>query len=188
MGELNFQRKDTSGKSASTKSSKMPDSLETIKIELQGSHSDMSDNEVTVLHMPPSVNVTPNMTTALKKKGSISDGPRHISFDDSCKKESAEMAPKKVEFPKVSVIVEPPSPPVICDEIRMQRISDLRRHSSHTTPLTVKEFDKERDRRHSGYNPNLLGLDSDHMKFLNCSPAATRRISCGSLFKVSGVV
>lgn len=32
-------------------------------------------------------------------------------------------------------------------------------------------------------NPNTLGLDPDRMRFLNCSPAATRRISCGSLFK-----
>lgn len=40
-----------------------------------------------------------------------------------------------------------------------------------------------KDRRHSGANPNTLGLDSEHMRFLNCSPAASRRISCGSLFK-----
>lgn len=38
-------------------------------------------------------------------------------------------------------------------------------------------------RRHSGNNPNLLGLDREHARFLGCSPAASRRISCGSLFK-----
>lgn len=60
----------------------------------------------------------------------------------------------------------------------------MRRHSSHSPSLSPREYDKDKDRRHSGINPNLLGLDSEHMKFLNCSPAASRRISCGSLFKV----
>lgn len=179
---ISFQRKDSSAKSGPAKSNK-PDCLEAIQIEIQGSHSDLSDNELTVLHVPPGIITTPSVLTALKKK-SISEGPRHISFDDSCKKESSE-SPKKMGFPQVSVIVEPPSPPVLTDEGRMQRMSEIRRHSSHTAAsLTVKEFDKERDRRHSGHNPNLLGLDSEHLKFLNCSPAASRRISCGSLFKV----
>lgn len=83
----------------------------------------------------------------------------------------------------MSVVVEPPSPEINSD-LRIQRINEIRRHSSHSPSLTVKEYDKEKDRRHSGFNPNLLGLDSEHMRFLNCSPAATRRISCGSLFKV----
>lgn len=86
-------------------------------------------------------------------------------------------------YTKVSVFVEPPSPE-IKNDLRVQRINEIRRHSSHSPSLTVKEYDKEKDRRHSGFNPNLLGLDSEHMRFLNCSPAATRRISCGSLFKV----
>lgn len=167
------QRKESSAKGK-------PACLDTLQIEMQGSHSDISDNELTVLHMPPGIMNTSSMTT---KKASISDGPRHISFDDSCKKESSE-SQRKMDFPQVSVIVEPPSPPVYTEEGRMQRISEIRRHSSHTASLTVKEFDKERERRHSGQNPNLLGLDSEHMKFLNCSPAASRRISCGSLFKV----
>lgn len=47
----------------------------------------------------------------------------------------------------------------------------------------MKEYDAEKDRRHSGVNPNSLGLDQEHMRFLSCSPAASRRISCGSLFK-----
>lgn len=84
----------------------------------------------------------------------------------------------------MSVIVEPPSPEMGLSDARLQRLSEIRRHSSHSPSLTVKEFDKEKDRRHSGFNPNLLEMDAGHMKFLNCSPAATRRISCGSLFKV----
>lgn len=67
--------------------------------------------------------------------------------------------------------------------MRVQRINEIRRHSSHSPSLTVKEYDADKDRRHSGVNPNSLGLDSEHMRFLNCSPAASRRISCGSLFK-----
>lgn len=169
-----------------TRSSK-PDCLDTIKIEIQGSHSDLSNDDLTVLHVPL---ITPTATGPTNKKRTNvnNDGQRHISFDESCKKESAEsQPPQRAQFPQVSVIVEPPSPPVISDEMRMQRISDIRRHSSHTTSLTVKEFDKDRDRRHSGFNPNFLGLDSEHMKFLSCSPAATRRISCGSLFKVGNL-
>ena len=85
---------------------------------------------------------------------------------------------------RISVYVEPPSPE-LANSLRVQRINEIRRHSSHSPSLTLKEYDKEKDRRHSGANPNHLGLDSEHMRFLNCSPAASRRISCGSLFKVS---
>lgn len=80
------------------------------------------------------------------------------------------------------VVVDPPSPD-LSNTLRVQRINEIRRHSSHSPSLTVKEYDTEKDRRHSGANPNTLGLDSEHMRFLNCSPAASRRISCGSLFK-----
>lgn len=86
--------------------------------------------------------------------------------------------------PQISVVVEPPSPELCPSDVRMQQRAEIRRHSSHSPSLTVKVFDKEKDRRHSGFNPNLLGMDAEHMRFLNCSPAATRRISCGSLFKV----
>lgn len=79
------------------------------------------------------------------------------------------------------MVVEPPSPE-IGNSLRVQRLNEIRRHSSHSPSLTVKEYE-EKDRRHSGANPNTLGLDSEHMRFLNCSPAASRRISCGSLFK-----
>lgn len=78
--------------------------------------------------------------------------------------------------------MDPPSPD-IGGSLRVQRINEIRRHSSHSPSLTVKEYDMDTDRRHSGVNPNTLGLDSEHMRFLSCSPAASRRISCGSLFK-----
>lgn len=83
---------------------------------------------------------------------------------------------------KVHVVVDPPSPE-LSNTLRVQRINEIRRHSSHSPSLTVKEYDAEKDRRHSGVNSKTLGLDSEHMRFLNCSPAASRRISCGSLFK-----
>lgn len=104
---------------------------------------------------------------------------KHISFDDACKKDDGDEKYSTL----VSVVIEPPSPEMNASDYRMQRANEIRRHSSHSPSLTVKECDKEKDRRHSGVNPNLLGLSSDHMRFLDCSPAATRRISCGSLFK-----
>lgn len=78
--------------------------------------------------------------------------------------------------------IDPPSPD--SNTLRVQRINEIRRHSSHSPSLTVKEYE-EKDRRHSGVNSKTLGLDSEHMRFLSCSPAATRRISCGSLFKTN---
>lgn len=80
------------------------------------------------------------------------------------------------------MVVDPPSPD-LSNTLRVHRINEIRRHSSHSPSLTVKEYDTEMDRRHSGANPNTLGLDPEHMRFLSCSPAASRRISCGSLFK-----
>ncbi|XP_055633713.1 diacylglycerol kinase eta isoform X2 [Toxorhynchites rutilus septentrionalis] len=82
-------------------------------------------------------------------------------------------------IPTINVVVEPPSP-AMSDELRSLRVPEIRRHSSHTpNMLAPREIDI--NRRHSGNNPNLLGLDSDHIRFLNSSPAASRRISCGSL-------
>ncbi|XP_018796299.1 PREDICTED: diacylglycerol kinase eta isoform X4 [Bactrocera latifrons] len=96
---------------------------------------------------------------------------------------------------KISVVVRPPTP-LRGDAIKSVNAAsaasllsarmlpmELRRHSSHaTTSLAVREH-AEKDRRHSGFNPNLLSLDPEHTKFLSSSPAASRRISCGSLFK-----
>lgn len=166
LNKFLFQRPNRT-KSASTKqlsSNEVGDYLDTIKIQIQGSHSDLSDNQLTL-------------------KQNVTDG-KHIHFQDSPEFYHDD---DERTIPEFNVVVEPPSPQVT-DELRTQRINDLRRHSSHSPSLSPREYDKDKDRRHSGINPNLLGLDSEHMKFLNCSPAASRRISCGSLFKVrSGV-
>uniref|UniRef100_A0A182QC48 SAM domain-containing protein n=1 Tax=Anopheles farauti TaxID=69004 RepID=A0A182QC48_9DIPT len=89
-------------------------------------------------------------------------------------------------IPTINVVVEPPSP-AISDELRSLRVPEIRRHSEHTPNLLApREIDIHR--RHSNNNPNLLGFDSEHIRFLNCSPAASRRISSGSLlFKPEGL-
>uniref|UniRef100_A0A182K3J2 Diacylglycerol kinase n=1 Tax=Anopheles christyi TaxID=43041 RepID=A0A182K3J2_9DIPT len=89
-------------------------------------------------------------------------------------------------IPTINVVVEPPSP-AISDELRSLRVPEIRRHSEHTPNLLApREIDI--NRRHSNNNPNLLGFDSEHIRFLNCSPAASRRISSGSLlFKPEGL-
>ncbi|XP_068156748.1 diacylglycerol kinase eta isoform X4 [Drosophila tropicalis] len=98
----------------------------------------------------------------------------------------------------ISVVVRPPTPlrgdsvmkPTTSAAlassllgVRGMNASEIRRHSSHAPSLAVREYDKEKDRRHSGFNPNILALDPEHTRFLSSSPAASRRISCGSLFK-----
>lgn len=136
------------------------------------------------------------MSTSPKKSGHGQDVKR-ITFDESCKKESFDDV--NPNYPQISVVVRPPTP-LRGDAIKPMNAAsaanllsarmlpmELRRHSSHaTTSLTVREH-AEKDRRHSGVNPNLLSLDPEHTKFLSSSPAASRRISCGSLFKVSSV-
>lgn len=128
-----------------------------------------------------------------KKLGPGQDVKR-ITFDDSVKKESFDDVTP--HHPQISVVVRPPTPlrgdairpldPDACNSLLSVRVpSEIRRHSSHAASLTVREFDKEKDRRHSGFNPNYLSLDPEHARFLSSSPAASRRISCGSLFKVS---
>ncbi|XP_026466696.1 diacylglycerol kinase eta-like [Ctenocephalides felis] len=84
-----------------------------------------------------------------------------------------------------SVVVEPPSPIIKSD----MRIARARKSigfegcaESRMESLGVRN-DTQRQRSNSDYNPNLLRPDAEHMKFLGCSPAATRRISSGSLFK-----
>lgn len=113
-------------------------------------------------------------------------------------------------FPQVSVIVEPPSP-VLSEELRTERIerialempsklfSDDKDHSNSEYDLSKSlreeylslkmdqlsiKSDRTSNSNHSS-SSNLLGIDNDQMNFLSCSPAATRRISCGSLLKPS---
>ncbi|XP_046804987.1 diacylglycerol kinase eta isoform X7 [Lucilia cuprina] len=132
-----------------------------------------------------------NNHTSPKKLGPGQDVKR-ITFDDSCKKESFDDVTP--HHPQISVVVRPPTPlrgdairPLdqdACNSLLSVRVpTEIRRHSSHAASLTVREFDKEKDRRHSGFNPNYLSLDPEHTRFLSSSPAASRRISCGSLFK-----
>ncbi|XP_049317684.1 diacylglycerol kinase eta isoform X3 [Bactrocera dorsalis] len=132
------------------------------------------------------------LSTSPKKSGHGQDVKR-ITFDESCKKESFDDV--NPNYPQISVVVRPPTP-LRGDAIKPMNAAsaasllsarmlpmELRRHSSHaTTSLAVREH-AEKDRRHSGFNPNLLSLDPEHTKFLSSSPAASRRISCGSLFK-----
>ncbi|XP_053969268.1 diacylglycerol kinase eta-like isoform X1 [Anastrepha ludens] len=152
------------------------------------------------LNTQPTITTMTTTTTTLgsalssspKKSGHGQDVKR-ITFDESCKKESFDDV--NPNYPQISVVVRPPTP-LRGDAIKPVNAAsaasllsarmlpmELRRHSSHaTTSLTVREH-AEKDRRHSGYNPNLLSLDPEHTKFLSSSPAASRRISCGSLFK-----
>lgn len=134
-----------------------------------------------------------NNQTSPKRSGTGQDVKR-ITFDDSCKKESFDDVTP--HHPQISVVVRPPTPlrgdairpldPDACNSLLSVRVpTEIRRHSSHAASLTVREYDKEKDRRHSGFNPNYLSLDPEHTRFLSSSPAASRRISCGSLFKVS---
>lgn len=136
--------------------------LNTIKIQIQGSHSDLSALSETEYEV--------SRQTKIDYKGVI------MASDDETKDE------KETEKRRISFAIDPPSP-AINHELRAIRNNEYRRHSSHT-PASLAPREVDINRRHSGHNPNLLTLDSQHMRFLSCSPAATRRISCGSLFKV----
>lgn len=95
-------------------------------------------------------------------------------------------------FPQVSVVVEPPSPSHSEDKKSIKTIasrmasvlSDIFDHGGDTLSVNSPEpnLGTSRERRQSD-NPKLLGSDPEYGQFLSCSPAATRRISCGSLFK-----
>uniref|UniRef100_A0A182Y4N4 Diacylglycerol kinase n=1 Tax=Anopheles stephensi TaxID=30069 RepID=A0A182Y4N4_ANOST len=115
------------------------------------------------------------------------DGDKElIGHDEHEKDDRSEKSFRLTCIPTINVVVEPPSP-AISDELRSLRVPEIRRHSEHTPNLLApREIDI--NRRHSNNNPNLLGFDSEHIRFLNCSPAASRRISSGSLlFKPEGL-
>lgn len=88
---------------------------------------------------------------------------RRITFDESCKKESLD--DQKIDENKLHVnpLVDP-----------------IRRHSSHVPLNSADNHLIPEDRK--------LSVDIAYTNFLNCSPAATRRISCGSLFKVNFLI
>ncbi|KAI8430379.1 hypothetical protein MSG28_000669 [Choristoneura fumiferana] len=95
-------------------------------------------------------------------------------------------------FPMVSVIVEPPSPSHSEDKKSLKTsgsrmasvLSDIYEQGTDTLSVCSPEpnLDLNRERRQSD-NPKLLGSDPEYGRFLSCSPAASRRISCGSLIK-----
>lgn len=148
------------------------DNLNTIKIQIQGSQTDLS--------VETEYEICQNQTIVPfdYKNAVISD-----DYEDADEKDGRETEKHQSRSRhRISVIVEPASP-IMNEQLGASRISEYRRHSSHApTSLVPREI--ENYRRHSGHNPNRLGLDSEHMRFLSCSPAASRRISCGTLFKV----
>ncbi|CAK1600303.1 unnamed protein product [Parnassius mnemosyne] len=96
-------------------------------------------------------------------------------------------------FPQVSVVVEPPSPSQSEGKKSLKNngsrmasvLNDIFEPGTDTLSVHSPEpnITNSRERRQSD-NPKLLGSsDPEYGKFLSCSPAATRRISCGSLFK-----
>ncbi|XP_017848729.1 diacylglycerol kinase eta isoform X5 [Drosophila busckii] len=171
-----------------------------IRIEINDLENAMHTNTTTTtmtttssIHKPLE-SALASTTSPTKKSGHGQDVKR-ITFDESCKKESFDDV--NPNYPQISVVVRPPTP-LRGDSVkaaasltaasgllgvRALNASEIRRHSSHAPGLTVREFDKDKDRRHSGFNPNMLTLDPEHARFLSNSPAASRRISCGSLFK-----
>lgn len=153
--------------------------LDAIQIQIQGSHSDLSEPEQETIK--ESKSKPPNLK--LDESNLNDDGAAGGCDEAKYSKEISEKDEiKKKRIPHISFVIEPPSPSISDHELRSAKLNEIRRHSSHTPSLLAPK-DIEMNRRHSGNNPNLLGLDRDHVKFLSCSPAATRRISVGSLFK-----
>lgn len=166
-------KKPNLNKSASTKQKQLSKEhenrlLDLIQVHIQGSHSDISEVET--------------VKEALLKRNK--DENKDDKYNEE-KSEKDEFKNKK-KIPHISFVIDPPSPS-LSDEIKMSKFNEIRRHSSHT-PCLLTPKDVDANRRHSGNNPSLLGLDKERMRFLSCSPAATRRISVGSLFKSHDVM
>ncbi|KAG6456879.1 hypothetical protein O3G_MSEX010028 [Manduca sexta] len=116
------------------------------------------------------------------------DSPKHEDLKPELEKESLDIP----AFPQVSVVVEPPSPSHSEDKKSIKTcvsrmasvLSDIFDQGTDTLSVHSPEpsIGTTRERRQSD-NPKLTGSDPEYGQFLSCSPAATRRISCGSLFK-----
>lgn len=134
--------------------------LNTIKIQIQGSLTDLSvETEYEIPNTP---------TERIDYKNAILSDVNDDLDDKDRRSEKDENALSQKHN----------------DYLKELRYSEYRRHSSHT-PSTLAPIEVDINRRHSNHNPNLLTLDSEHVKYLNCSPAASRRISCGTIFKVN---
>lgn len=190
------------------------DELETaIKIEINNATTNTTTSTSSSISTTTTTSTTSTVkplesamasSTSPTKKSGHGQEVKRITFDESCKKESFDDV--NPNYPQISVVVRPPTPlrgdsvkPTASSAssasllatsssllgVRTLNSSEIRRHSSHAPSLAVRDYDKDKDRRHSGFNPNFLTLDPEHARFLSSSPAASRRISCGSLFKVS---
>lgn len=140
-----------------------------------------------------SINNLPKTTEEAVKE--VDDSQRPSNLDSNLDKNKCVPntdKQKNTSFPQVSVVVEPPSPS------HSDEKKSLKTTASRMATVLHDIFDKgteslnvnspepgigvNRERRQSD-NPKLLGSDPEYGRFLSCSPAATRRISCGSLFK-----
>ncbi|XP_043863129.1 diacylglycerol kinase eta isoform X4 [Drosophila mojavensis] len=188
------------------------DELETaIKIEINNATTNTTTSTSSSISTTTTTSTTSTVkplesamasSTSPTKKSGHGQEVKRITFDESCKKESFDDV--NPNYPQISVVVRPPTPlrgdsvkPTASSAssasllatsssllgVRTLNSSEIRRHSSHAPSLAVRDYDKDKDRRHSGFNPNFLTLDPEHARFLSSSPAASRRISCGSLFK-----
>lgn len=167
---INLNSSDTTTTTTTTTVAEKPIELNTIKIQIQGSISDLSVE--TEYEIPKTPNERIDYKSAV-----LTDASDNEDKDDKYYSEKRR--------PNVSVVIDPASP-LMSDRLRALRGSEYyRRHSSHTPGTLSTPRDIENLRRHSNHNPNLLSMDPEHARFLSCSPAASRRISCGTLFKSS---
>lgn len=158
---INLNSSDTTTTTTTATIAERPIELNTIKIQIQGSITDLSVFDVETEYEIPS---TPNERIDYKS-AILTDA------SDSEDKDDRYYTEKKRH--NVSVVIDPASP-LMSDRLRALRGSEYyRRHSSHLPPTLTAPREFDNMRRHSNHNPNLL----------SCSPAASRRISCGTLFK-----
>lgn len=147
----------------------------------------VEDEKLSLIHLLPK---TTEETLSVKstETPNYMEPPRLI-----CDEHMRQTAPDGSGFPQVSVVVEPPSPShsedkkslKTCPSRMASVLSDIFDQGTDTLSVNSPEpsIGSTRERRQSD-NPRLLGqTDPEYGKFLSCSPAATRRISCGSLFK-----
>lgn len=160
---INLNSSDTTTTTTTATIAERPIELNTIKIQIQGSITDLSVVDVETEYEIPN---TPNERIDYKS-AILTDA------SDSEDKDDRYFTEKNNIMSGVSVVIDPASP-LMSDRLRALRGSEYyRRHSSHLPPTLTAPREFDNMRRHSNHNPNLL----------SCSPAASRRISCGTIFK-----